>query len=153
METLADCVRKDYPLLVDIKRSHGIDTVHDLIASYVVNLNDSLNVQRMGDDQIDELAELLYEEGFYLKITELSEFFRRVKKAKYGEYYGSLDCIKVMTDFGEFLRDRSEAMQRVEQEAKRKKREESMNRTDFAPPPESLKQLINSLEFEDHETP
>ena len=77
---LGMCVRMPFPALADVARSHGEAVAVRLVRMYVIGLNDSCNQQRMTAEQIAELAELLYEEGSGLKITEMFEFVREVKK-------------------------------------------------------------------------
>lgn len=72
----------------------------------------------MEPEQVFECAELIFEEFPQIKLTELHEFFRRVKSAYYGEYYGSIDCVKLMSDFRLFLRDRIEAINKLDAERK-----------------------------------
>ena len=117
--TLKDCVKTPYPTLSDIKESHGYECACLAVEVFVTNLNDNLNIHRMEPAQISELAELIVEECPGLKLTELHEFFRRVKTAQYGEYYGSIDCVKLMSDFREFLRDRADAAKKLQVERER----------------------------------
>lgn len=107
--SLREVVARDYPALRDVAQSHGFDSAIDLISLYLVNLNDAVNIQRMSDEQIHETAGLIYDECPAMKLTELFEFFRRVKAGEYGEFYGSIDCVKLMCDFRAFLRHKVEA--------------------------------------------
>lgn len=109
LTSLREVVAKDYPTIRDVVQSHGYDSAIDLIAIYLINLNDAVNVQRMSEAQITETAGLIHDECPGMKLTELFEFFRRVKAGEYGEFYGSIDCVKLMCDFKAFLRDKAEA--------------------------------------------
>ena len=114
-----------FPTLKDVELSHGEVVAVGIIRMLLINLNDLLNQNRMTEQQIYETAHLIYEDGYYLKITELYEFFKRVKKGLYGNYYGSIDGLKVMIDFQEFMGDRMAAIRaNKEDEARRKRREE-----------------------------
>ncbi len=123
INSLKKCVSYNYPTLRDLAQSHGTKCATLLVQVYIVNLNDSGNVQRMTGEQIAETAELIYEEFPTLKITELYEFIRRVKTGKYGEFYGSMDCIKIMSDFREFLQDRAAALATLVREKEHEIRE------------------------------
>ena len=96
-----------------------------LLEAYITNLNDSCNATRMNESQTREAGEIMYQEAPYLKITEIHEFFRRIKAGYYGEYYGSLDVLKIMADFRQFLADRLDTLRRIQnQECTRRRRQE-----------------------------
>lgn len=126
--TLKDCVSAPYPTLRDVAAAHTEECATLLLETYITNLNDAVNINRMSEAQTTELGHLMYFEAPYLKLTEVNEFFRRVKSAYYGEYYGSLDCIKIMADLRLFLRDRVDALNRARAESERKKRTEQWQR-------------------------
>ena len=122
LRSLKEIVAYDAPMLVHIAGAFGIVAAENIIRLYVVNLMDTINVQRFTDDQVAELSYLLYTEQPVIKVTELHEFFRRVKSGYYGEMYGSIDCMKVMADFRQFQGDLSHAKRRVAQEAEERER-------------------------------
>lgn len=117
-----------FPTFKDIELSHGEVVAVGIIRILLINLNDWLNQNRMTEQQIYEAACLMYEEGYYLKITELYEFFKRAKKGLYGNYYGSVDGLKVMVDFQQFLRERAAAIRVIREEERRRKRIEEFDR-------------------------
>lgn len=109
LATLKDCVKQPFASLRNIAEAFEPESAVLVAKVLVTNLNDNLNINRMEPEQVFECAELIFEEYPQIKLTELHEFFRRVKSAYYGEYYGSIDCVKLMSDFRQFLKDRSEA--------------------------------------------
>lgn len=143
LRTLRDCVAAPYPTLRDLELTYNDPECPQLVLeAYITNLNDSCNAARMNEAQIREAGEILFQEAPYLKLTEVHEFFRRVKAACYGEYYGSLDVMKIMADFRLFLTDRMNALRRVRSDESRERRLRSQ-RTEGSPMPESLKKLAN----------
>lgn len=144
--TLFDCVKTEYPTLVDIKISHGMGCALKVIEAYLINLCESLNVHRLTEYQVEELTELIYEEAFYLKIIELHEFFKRVRKAKYGELYGSIDTVKLMTDLNLFLSDRTKEYERLKRELAKQKRDQIFANSQSSPMPDSFKQTLLEIE-------
>lgn len=127
LRTLKDCVSAPYPTLQDVAGAHTEECATLMLETYITNLNDSVNIARMTAEQITELAYLMFFEAPYLKLTEIHEFFRRLKAAYYGEYYGSLDCVKIMADLRLFLKDRSEALNRAKAERERATRLKDWN--------------------------
>lgn len=114
---LVACTAVDYPTLYDISRSHGLECACLVVEVFIINLLDTVNLPGkkaenppMEEWQISETAQLIYEECPGLKITELFEFVRMIKKGRYGEFYGSIDSIKIMSNFQEFLRERASAI-------------------------------------------
>lgn len=146
IKTLVDCVKCDFPTILDIKEVFGYVAARSLVGAYVLNLNEIGNINRMTKEQTDELSELLTEEIGYFKITELHEFFKRIKKSYYGNYYGSFDVIKIMSDLRLFLNDRRQTAARVKQLLQKEKfdREFCLSLQNEAPMPESLKMIMNS---------
>lgn len=129
LRTLKQCAEAPYPTLVDLARAYGTSECPMLLLeAYITNLNDSCNAARMDEAQISEAGTIMFGEAPYLKLTEVHEFFRRVKAGYYGEYYGSIDVLKIMTDFRLFLKDRAEAVRRIEAERNRRKRNEEWDR-------------------------
>lgn len=129
LQTLSQCVATPYPTLQDMALAYNApECPMLLLEAYITNLNDSCNATRMNESQTREAGEILYQEAPYLKITEIHEFFRRIKAGYYGEYYGSIDVLKIMTDFRLFLKDRAKAVRRIEAEEARRKRNEEWDR-------------------------
>ena len=129
LRTLKQCAEVSYPKLVDLAQAYGTSECPSLLLeAYITNLNDSCNANRMSEAQIREAGEIMFGEALYLKLTEVHEFFRRVKAAYYGEYFGSLDVLKIMADLRLFLKDRAEAVRRIEAEEAWRKRNEEWDR-------------------------
>ena len=115
LQTLSQCVATPYPTLQGLALAYNTSECPMLLLeAYITNLNDSCNATRMNESQTREAGEIMYQEAPYLKITEIHEFFRRIKAGYYGEYYGSLDVLKIMADFRQFLRDRVDTVRRIQ---------------------------------------
>lgn len=101
----------------------------------------------MTQEQITEAGEIMYQEAPYLKITEVHEFFRRVKAFRYGDIYGSLDVMKLMNFFRMFLKDRLDALNAIKSREMNKKRSERDEeaKKNCVPMPESFKKTLESL--------
>ena len=63
---------------------------------WLLDLNDNSNVkQKMNGTQIEFTAERIYD-NYFIKVTDLTLFFRNVKEGKYGPYYENLSQEKIM---------------------------------------------------------
>lgn len=152
LTTLKDCVREPFASLRDIAAAFEPESAILVAKVFVTNLNDNLNINHMEPAQVLECAELIFEECPQIKLTELHEFFRRVKSAYYGEYYGSIDCLKVMSDFRAFLRDRAETARRIDAEQEKTaalkrdaEQEKARNEGRLISYPEYLKTLQHAI--------
>ena len=71
--------------------------------------------QKMSAQQLEQTARLICQEYFYLKISELMLFFRRFKACRYGRFYGSVDPMVIMGALRDFMRERNDDIDRIEQ--------------------------------------
>lgn len=151
LPTLYECTSTAYPTLVDIKMSHGCGTAISLLGETIIQFCESLNLDKVpNEEQASEMAELIYEEAYYLNLLELHEFFKRLRKGVYGGFFGSIDSCKVIEKLALFLVDRQKIIQRIKLDKEEQKRIEVARviaTTPAAPMPESLKQLIAEVDF------
>lgn len=120
VRTLAQCVQVARTNISDAVQAWGDElTAITVIKIYLVELNKCLNIARMEPWQINDCADLLLPMVRDMSVFEIHEFFCRCKTAQYGEYYGSLDVMKISSDLIAFRKDLTEARQFVEKERRR----------------------------------
>ena len=68
------------------------------------------------------------EDPRHLKISELMLFFHRFKSGRYGRFYGSVDPLVITTTIRDFIRERSVAIERHDQEVREKEEAEHRKR-------------------------
>lgn len=73
---------------------------------------------KLSSHQIEALIDLIAEEYYYLKVTELMYFFRKFKAGEYGKFYGAVDPLTITCALKEFCDDRRTILRRLEQEDK-----------------------------------
>lgn len=150
LPTLYNCTAAAYPTLVDVKMSHGKCAAILLVSEAVINFCQSMSILKPTEDQASEMAELVYEDAYFLNMYELHEFFKRLRKGTYGGFFGSIDSCKVIEKLTLFLVDRQKVMLRIkldQEERKRKEIARIIANTPSSPMPESLKQMITELDF------
>lgn len=99
----------------DFKRDYGRDFVIGYISLWLIDLNDTANVKsKMSDAQIEGTAERIYE-GYSLKVTDLTLFFRNVKDGVYGQYYENLDRSKILDWLAIYFENRCETAEGLAQ--------------------------------------
>ena len=94
---------------------------------------------KLSSHQIDALIDIVAEEYYYLKVTELMYFFRKFKAGEYGKFYGAVDPLTITCALKEFCDDRSTILRRLEQQDK-----ERQQRND----PEHIRYLRKYREYE-----
>ena len=77
------------------------------IMAQLENLNDFVGVaQKMNLMQMEELAQIIAVDYHYLKVTEFHLFLHRMKAGWYGEFYGTIDPLKITNGLLQFSKER-----------------------------------------------
>lgn len=106
--TIERCIRSDAPQLSSMFREYSRDFVVKYIQLWIIGLNDFLNIpKKMNRYQIEETAEMLYDNFYYLNLADLNLFFTQLKQGKY-EMYESLDGNKLMNWLSKYVDQRLE---------------------------------------------
>jgi len=96
IRTIKDAILLPSKSLTQLKNAYGKDWVIGYISMWLLDLNDNSNVkQKMNGTQIEFTAERIYD-TYFIKVTDLTLFFRNVKEGKYGHYYENLSQEKIM---------------------------------------------------------
>ena len=145
----AVCCQMEYPTMWEVREVYGVDCLRDWVAVMVENLNDFCNVRdKMKDDQKDEAAHIISCEYGQLNIAEVALFFLKVKSGTFGEFYGILDTVRLMSIMKKFMAERTKALalyydaKRKEDEQKERERWERE-----AVPPETVQKWIQEGRF------
>jgi len=77
-------------------------------------------------DQINELSSLYLAEYYYLNTAEVCLFIARFKLGKYGQFYGSIGPMKIMSAMCEYIKERRLSIDAHERNMKRKRKEEEI---------------------------
>ena len=95
------------PSIARIKKEMGASFTTGYIKIWLVELNEMLNLRRpMTESQITFAAQLITDEFFGLKISDLQLLFRKILSGEYGELYESLNPPKILTFFRNYLNER-----------------------------------------------
>ena len=103
------CLKSDMPKLSVLKKETSEQKVIDLIITWILDLNEFLNLSRkMTESQIEQTAEMLLTDFHYFNIADVNLVFQNAKKGRYGALYESLDGMKIYTWFEQYAKERSE---------------------------------------------
>lgn len=128
---MVECARRtEAPSLALIKSSYGREAAETWLCIQFEQLNAyAENGRGFTDLQIKELSMLILNEYYFLNVYEVSLFIVNIKLGKYGEFFGAVGPMKIMTSLNKYVSERRHALwlaeTREEQERKEREREES----------------------------
>jgi hypothetical protein len=73
----------------------------------------------LDDKQAEFLAEVIANEYYFLKASELLLFFYNFKTGKYGRFYGVVDPMRIMEALGEFKDERDRVIEQHRKEVEK----------------------------------
>lgn len=106
-ETPEHCILSEKaPTLAQIRKVYGDGTPQAWLVPQLTDLTVFCGCKgKLEDMQYYELANIICQEFFWLKNTELMLFFWWFKTGKYGQFYGTVDPMLIMTKLRVFIRD------------------------------------------------
>lgn len=112
-----NCIFGDYPTIVTLNNVYGQNTAFAWLVPQLYNLSEFCGCRdKLQGKPLEECADVIAREFYYLKVSELMLFFQRFKTGRYGRFYGSVDPLVITTSLREFVKDRNIALSRKEQE-------------------------------------
>lgn len=122
-----ECITADYPELSVVARTYGEQMPVAWLIPQLTNLSEFCGArEKITMMQLRELAQMIANEYYYLKISELMLFFYRMKSGRYGRFYGTVDPMIIMEALRQFVGERNAMLEQYENEQKRKRREREM---------------------------
>jgi hypothetical protein len=133
VKTVALAVNDKCDSLALIRKKVGKKISLNILKVWIINLNDFLNISRkMNPAQIDETTDLIYDEFYYFKISDIALLMKRIKTGHYGQFYESIDGMKLMEMFYQYAQERVNGIldnsEREEHERKYKNNEDKNRR-------------------------
>lgn len=126
-----ECKNMNYPSMALLGHTYTSEAIIEWLKIQFLDLNKFVGVkEKMSDEQITQSANLFYCDCYNLNIAEVALFFLNYKLGKFGEFYGIVDPLKIMTAKNRFLSDRiitlnrnREKMQQLQEDEARDTRE------------------------------
>lgn len=79
-------------------RAFGKEEVVRQIVKWLIELNEMMDLKKpMSNAQILMCSQMIMEDYYYLKSTDMALFFTRIIKGEFGEMYESLSITKIMS--------------------------------------------------------
>jgi hypothetical protein len=113
------------PMLCTIDAAYGEGKAAAWLVPQLYDLCATVGVKtKMDDVQLKQLALMIRKEFGYLKATEVMLFLWRLKGGHYGEFYGSIDPLRIMRALrGRFIDERARVIDQCEKAALDRERE------------------------------
>jgi len=118
------CIMTEGPTLVSVKMEYGEQVSVDWLVLEINDFQNFVGVKEEGKatyEVVKELAQMILNRFYDLKLTEIMLFFQRMKYGDYGEMYGCVDSVRILKALRLFvgyrnnLIDMEEGKRRAEQ--------------------------------------
>lgn len=114
-----------YPTLAKVAKVYSEMAPINWLKIQFDNLCDYVGVkEKMSDFQIEELSTLFYYDCYFLNIAEVALFMVKLKLGTFGEFYGTVDPLKIMTAKNHFLSERQREIRKHEEKLEHENREQ-----------------------------
>lgn len=119
------CITGKAPSLVKVKQLHGEQTMITWLEIQLFDLSEFAGCkEKLTTRHVKEIAWLIFNKAYFLKVTELMLFFSLFKSGEYGHFYGSVDGMRILEALGDFLAWRWSEKGRIDAQAEREQREQ-----------------------------
>lgn len=116
------------PSLGLLRSTYGEEAPIEWLKIQFGNLNDYAEQGKgIEPEQLNELCVLFLAEYYYLNAAEVCLFIGRFKVGKYGQFYGAIGPMKIMSAAIEYVKERRKSIELYEREAERKRRKYEQN--------------------------
>ena len=128
-KNIQDCYFGDYPTLGELNGTYTPKTAQAWLIPQLLDLSEYCGVkEKFTTNQLSQCSEIIANDYFYLKVSELMLFFSRFKRGCYGRFWGAVDPLIITEALKEFCRERNIAYyDQAEKEEENKLREGTKN--------------------------
>lgn len=116
------CFFGDFPTLAKLSQDFGPNVPSAWLVPQLTDLSEFCGCkQKFTAFQMKQCALIIAQTYYYLKVSELMLFFYQFKQGRYGQFYGAIDPIKIMSALQDFRRERFDAISDYENEQREQK--------------------------------
>lgn len=102
------CILGTAPTMAQVNVAYGAHTSAAWLVPFLWDISEFCGCkQKFTSKQMDELAYIIVDGYYWLKVTEMMLFFWWFKSGRYGKFYGSVDPMVITTALREFVKDRN----------------------------------------------
>lgn len=111
INTEIEAFKSNTHTLVEIKKNSSEKICLSILQAWVISLNDFVNCSRkMGPNQIKELCIYIYNDYYFLKMSDIYLIITRIKKGFYGQLYESIDGMKILGFIEKYANERANSV-------------------------------------------
>ena len=117
------------PTLAVVRRDYGAEIARKWLVIEVGDFNNFIGIseeKKMPLEVMKSLADMIMSRYYYLKLSEVMLFFMRLKYGDYGEMYGSVDALRILSAMRKFITQRNNIIVKEEQKERERQMAESM---------------------------
>lgn len=107
------------PSLAEVKATFGSSTATRWLTIQLMSLNDFSSSNGMTDNQLTELSAIILANYYWLNLAEVMQFIAKFKLGIFGQFYGTVDPLKITSALQIFIRQRNESIDYHERHQKR----------------------------------
>lgn len=121
-KNIHDCYFGDYPTLGELNGTYTPKTAQAWLVPQLLDLSEYCGVkEKFTSNQLNQCSDIIANDYFYLKVSEIMLFFARFKRCCYGRFYGSVDPLIITEALKEFCCERNVSYyehEKIEEEIK-----------------------------------
>ena len=119
------CYFGNVPTLNHLNTAYLSNTAQQWLVAQLFDLSEFVGARdKLNENQLRQLAQIIVTQYSYLRVTELMLFFYYFKLGKYAEFYGSVDPLAITKSLREFMRERNVAKYNYERKMEALKEEQ-----------------------------
>lgn len=119
MPTSSLALNETIPSLAEVRTTFGSSTATRWITIHLMSLNDFSSSNGMSDNQLAELSAIILTNYYWLNLAEIMQFIAKFKLGIFGQFYGTVDPLKITSALQLFIRHREESIDYHERNQKR----------------------------------
>ena len=119
------CYFGNVPTLAHLNTAYLSNTAQQWLVAQLFDLSEFVGARdKLNDNQLRQLAQIIVTQYPYLRVTELMLFFYNFKLGKYAEFYGTVDPLAITKSLREFMVERNVAKYNYERKIEALKEEQ-----------------------------
>ena len=121
-----ECYKMNYPSLALVGHTYTNEATIEWLKIQFLDLNNFVGVkEKLTEAQINQLAGLFFFDCYFLNIAEVALFFLKYKLGEFGEFFGVIDPLKIMSAKNQFLKDRKTSLNYYRDKERQRRDEEA----------------------------
>lgn len=118
------CFFAEFPTLAKVRAVLGNNAPVAWLVPQLLDLSEFCGCKdKLTTRQMEQLASIMANEFYWLKISELMLFFYKFKAGCYGKFYGAVDPMTIMCTLREFVREERNAAYARREDTERERRD------------------------------